>query len=223
MRALNTVTEHLYALAANLPSGRIWMNKTRPGSNLYSLLEGIAPSFQQMDSYCQEFIDESFPFTPTKFLEEREAALGLPDECFSVRLTDHPEYRRFNIIVKLRITRGVQTADDFKEIATLYGFDYEFHSGIDHVTTIEGGYGAYSPAIALSSFTGGDVQGARNTLVVVTGDATSINFGNAEDSDGADGIGWQFPLAFSADGQDRLNCIIRMLAPAHNDVMFVEE
>lgn len=205
-----SIDEHRNALASNLPTGRIWRNKNVPGSNLYRLLEGFAPTFLSMDEVIQAFVSEAIPFTTVVYLEEWEEALGIPDDC--IRIAPTVAQRQKNIGIKLLLMRGVQTRVDFRVIAEAYGFfDYKFHSGIEHMPTGEGGYELYVPVLSIAGGDFANVQDARYTLVVVEGVNSVITFP------------WEFPLQFSAEGQAELRCIINKIVPACVGAVFVKE
>lgn len=205
-----SLDQHRDAIAANLPTGRLWRNKNVPTSNLYKLLAGLAPTFLTMDEVIQAFVTEAIPFTTVLFLEEWEECLGIPDDCIPLATTI--EQRQRNIGIKLLMMRGVQTRPDFVALAKVYGFlDYKFHSGIEHMPASEGGYELYLPELSIAGGDFGNIQDARYTLVVVEGEDSDIGFP------------WEFPLLFAAEGQVELRCIINKIIPSTHVVIFVEE
>lgn len=203
-----TVDQHATALAANLPSGRIWLNKWKGGSVLRRLLNGLAPTFRRMDEALERFVDQSYPPETVNFLAEWEAALGIPDDCLPVANTIAERQR--NVEIKLLILAGIQTEPEFAALGQLFGLDIAVHSGIDHVPVSDGGFGRFLPELLVpSDFT--DVLEARNTMVVVETFPPDIIFP------------WPFPLQFATGGQNSLRCLLRTLAPAHLAVIFVEK
>ena len=209
-----TITEHVGALASNLPTGRLWSPKLKPGTNLSLLLNGMAPTFSRMDQYIQTFVEESFPLTTTAYLHEWEEALGIPDDCFRVGTTIAE--RQLIIKIKLTLMGGVSTEQDFVDLAALFGLVVSVNSGIEHLPCGSGGEGTKLPAIALGSFTGGTVKAARFTMVVVETYPAEVVFPWTFENTGLTG------LLFATDGQTILRCLIKKLAPANVAVQFVE-
>lgn len=211
-----SLTEHVDAIAANLPNGRVWTPKFRNDSNLRKLLRGFAPTARAMDAAIQRFVGESVPSETEDFLTEWETALGIPDPCFPLAITD--DQRRRNIKIKLSVLAGISTRQDFIDLAALFGLLIDVNSGIDHVVPGSGGYGTALPVLTIP----GDfatVAVARMTMVVTENSPASIAFP------------WEFSpagpvipvgLKFALDDQNTLRCLIRKLAPANIDVLFVE-
>lgn len=211
-----TVTEHVDALAANLPNGRVWTPKFRNDSNLRRFLFGVAPTMRTMDAAIQRFVSESIPSETEDFLAEWETALGIPDPCFPLALT--ADQRRRNIKIKLSVLAGISTRQDFIDLAALFGLVIDVRSGIDHVTVGTGGYGTALPALTIPG-TFATAAIARMTMVVTENTPASVAFP------------WEFSAAgpvipvglkFALDDQNTLRCLIRKLAPANIDVLFVE-
>lgn len=201
-----TDTEHVTALAANLPSGRIWLPKYRPGSNLFRLLLGLAPTFRRMDEKIQRFISQSYPPETVDFLEEWEVALGLPDDCLPIAADVATRQR--NILIKLILLGGVQTEQDFVDVAALFGLVVAVNSGIEHVVVADGGYELFGPAMNIPADFA-DVKQARYTMVVVETLPDGATFP------------YDFPIPFATAEQQEMRCLFEKLAPANVDVVFV--
>jgi len=199
--------EHAAALAAQLPSGRAWMPKLRRGSNLYSLLRGLAPTFREMDRYLERFVDQQYPPETVDYLDEWEEALGLPDDCLPDAVDTATRQR--NILIKLVLIAGVQTEQDFVDLAALFGLTITVNSGIEHVSVAQGGYELYGPALTIPGDFA-DVDEARMTMVVVETLPAAVTFP------------WEFPLLFSSNAQTSLRCLIEKLKPANVNLVFVE-
>ena len=210
--------EHANALALNLPSGRIWNAKHRRASNLYKFLLGLAGTFQVADASIQRFIDQTIPSETEDFISEWEEALGIPGDCFKVALTD--DLRRRNIKIKLATLAGINTAQDFVDLASLFDLVIEVTSGIDHVATGSGGYATATPVMTIGGGgTFADLQTARFTMVV------------KEFAPGGIVFPWEFSAAsgslpvglkFANEDQNSLRCLIEKLKPANSQVLFVE-
>lgn len=209
-----TVDGHVQALAANLPAGRVWAPKLKQGSNLHGLLKGLAMTFEKMDTLIQCFIDQSYPPETVDFLEEWEAALGIPDTCFPLAATI-PE-RQLIVEIKMITMRGMKTEADFVALAALFGLPITVNSGWEHVAGGEGGPGLYLPVVTLAEFAQATAVAARNTMVVVETYPDEIVFPWTFETTGLTG------LLFATDGQTTLRCLINKLKPANVDVLFVE-
>lgn len=209
MSALLTIAEHTDALAANLMSGRLWSAKHRPGSNLRGLLAGLSPTYRDIDAFLEQFVQEVIPTSTTKYLEEWEEALGIPDDCFTLGTT--VAARQSVINIKLVVLAGIATEADFEALALdQFGLTITARSGISHVTLAQGGYQTDTPFIDISVFNS-DTEEARMTLVISESFPDAITFP------------WEFPLLFATDGQNSLRCLIEKLAPANVDVLFQEK
>lgn len=211
-----TIDQHVDALAANLPSGRVWTPKFKNESVLRRFLRGLAPTFLSLDAAVQRYVQQVVPVDTEDFLAEWETALGIPDGCIPLELT--PDRRRRNIRIKLAVLAGVTTRTDFENLAALFGLVISVGGGIEHVAIADGGYGTRTPVLDIPTDIA-NVNAARMTLVVTESRSSSITFP------------WEFSAAgpvvpvglkFSLDDQNTLRCLIKKLVPANVDVKFVE-
>lgn len=206
MTARMTNEEHTDALAANLPSGRVWVPKMQPGSNLRAFLRGFAPTFGAMDSALERFEAQSIPTETDDYLAEWEAALGIPDPC--VPLEEDPVKRRRNIAIKLAVLGGIQTKADFEYLATLFGLTVEVNAGIDHVSIADGGYGTKLPVLDIPADIA-TVAAARNTIVIVETLPEEARFP------------YNFPIPFTTSEQLQLRCLFETLKQANSQIIYV--
>lgn len=114
-------TEMLQSLAAYLPGGELFQAAFVPGSNFNALLAGLSGELLRAENFLFLYNSEFIPDETTVFIEEWESAVGIPDDCFLTTSTETNEVRRRNILVKLA-SLGVQTVDDFENLAVLMGF-----------------------------------------------------------------------------------------------------
>jgi uncharacterized protein YmfQ (DUF2313 family) len=115
---MRSIEDHAQALADYLPNGRLFEGKNIGDSNFRQLLRGIAGELFTAQGYIKTLNDEFLPDLTVLFIEEWERALGIPDDCFSG--TGTLNERRRDILVKLSAL-GVQTEDDFVELALVFG------------------------------------------------------------------------------------------------------
>jgi uncharacterized protein YmfQ (DUF2313 family) len=140
-----SLNDHARALADYLPNGRTFEAKGIGGSNLFQLLEGLSGELKRTQEYISTLEDEFIPDQTTLFLSEWEKALGIPDACFTGTGTD--EERRRDILTKLSLL-GVQTIEDFENVASVFGATVEVLAGVDSAVVFP------------------DITTARNTIVV---------------------------------------------------------
>lgn len=207
MTARLTEEQHARALALNLPGGLAWTPKWIEDSNLYRLLRGFVPTFRKLDSTLNHFVEQSIPTTTNLYLDEWEEALGIPDACFDVSEDD--DIRRRNIRIKLSTLAGVATEEDFVALAAEFGLTVTVNSGIEHVSTGDGGYGTKFPVLDIPTDFA-DVDEARMTMVVV------------EDLPGGAQFEFNYPIPFGTAAQGEMRCLFTKLKPANVQILFVE-
>ncbi|MCK5603071.1 DUF2313 domain-containing protein [Candidatus Pacearchaeota archaeon] len=122
----NTEEENTQALADLLPQGVAWEAKNIEGSNMYKLLTSMSKEFVRVQEKINEFVIEHRPETTTNLIEEWEAAVGIPDSCFSNTVSI--DLRRKQVVAKLA-KMNVQTAQDFIDLAAYFGYRVIIRNG----------------------------------------------------------------------------------------------
>ncbi|MEE9222974.1 MAG: putative phage tail protein [Nitrosomonadaceae bacterium] len=117
----HTKTEMISSLAAYLPGGELFEAAFIPGTNFNALLAGLSGELLRAENFMFLYNSQFIPDDTTVFIEEWESALAIPDDCFIIDESDTNEQRRLNILVKLA-SLGVQTVDDFENLAAILGF-----------------------------------------------------------------------------------------------------
>ena len=117
------IDEYTDSLAAYLPGGSLFASKSIQDSNFRKLLRGLAGELFRANGYLREY--DILPDKTELFLSEWESTLGIPDDCFSGEGTI--EERRRDVLFKLAAL-GVQTAEDFVELAATFGYVVEVSS-----------------------------------------------------------------------------------------------
>lgn len=108
-------------LTSYLPDGKAFEAKNIPSKNIYKLMDAIAKNFVLFANDLEEVLNvEMNPGTTEDLISRWEKEYGLPDECL-VKTTDL-EQRRTNILVKIGMN-GVQTVQDFIDLAAIFGYD----------------------------------------------------------------------------------------------------
>lgn len=108
------------ALARHLPVGRVWERCFDTETNLYKLIKGLSLEFFQLELLYQ-ILSKNIDIVQTvDLIREWEKSVGLPNECISIDQT--LEVRRGQVLQQFSNLGGVQTANDFIRVASLYGF-----------------------------------------------------------------------------------------------------
>lgn len=193
----HTREEHAVTLGQYLPDGPLFEAKTIDESNLYKFIFGLA-DIQRIVEENLTLTYDDFDFRTTKFLiDQWEGALGIPDSCFTGTGTD--DERRTAITAKF-LSFGVQTEQDFIDIAALYGI----------IVTIQNGFDGLDKFTLTFPITFGDVKEARFTMIVNFEVDDSLTFP------------FTFPILFGDENIEILKCLFRKLAPANVRVIFNE-
>lgn len=187
---------HTQVLADYLPNGELFAAKNIRESIYRMFLRGLAHTEMDAEGFLCLFDKELDIRTTTAFLEEWERTVGIPDDCFT-NDTDI-ETRRAQVLIKLAAL-GVQTEQDFIDLAALYGVNIEIDSGSEHnVFTL------IFPLIFFPS-----AKEARFTMIVFYDLAATATFT------------YNYPIPFGNDVIPILECLFRKLVPANVDVFFI--
>ena len=190
-------TKSAYAdsLAAYMPGGELFKQKSVKDSNFRKLLEGLAGELFRANGYLKSYNEEHFPDQTTLFISEWESTLGIPDDCFSGTGTD--DERRRDILVKLA-SLGVQTADDFVELGALFGVSLTVGSGATN--------GAFPMTLPITLYPSGTA--ARHTILVTF------------TLEGGDRFPLTLPFTLGSSEIGILECLFSKLKPANCDILF---
>jgi len=127
----HTKEQHANALAAYMPGGRLFDAAKRNDATLRKFLIGLGCELLRSEQFLRSFEQELNINTTELFIDEWEAALGIPDDCFlGPNNIDGIDGRRRDVLVKLA-SLGVQTVADFEALADIFGVDVEITSGSD--------------------------------------------------------------------------------------------
>lgn len=190
-----SLEQQAQTLANYLPGGRVFGAKNIGTSNLRDLLRGLAGEMIRIDEALYAFRDDINPSTTLYFLDEWEAALGIPDSCFSGSGTI--DARRADVLLKLAAL-GVQTAGDFVALGTLLGLTVTVEPAAPYAL-----FPMTFPILLLDS-----EKEARFTIVVGYGIESASVFPLT------------FPFVFGSAGLARLQCLFDKLKPANCNLIF---
>lgn len=190
-----TPEENTQSIANQLPPGGAFGSGNAQGSNLRQFLSGLGIETGRVNGQLDLFRRETLPDETTLLLEEWERAVGIPDTCF--KLGGTVEERRQQVLTKLAAL-GIQTSEDFVQLADDFGLTVTVESGALYFT-----FPAELPIILFP-----DEQTARFTIVVryTLPDALSFTY--------------TFPIGFTTDALTIMECLFRKLKPANCDLIF---
>lgn len=191
-RSLEDYTD---SLAAYMPGGELFASKSIQDSNFRKLLRGMAGELFRANGLLREYSPGIIPDLTTKFIEEWESALGIPGSCF--KGTGTIDERRRDILVKLAAL-GVQTAQDFIDLAALFGYVARVNSGIEEIE-----FPLMFPVLMFLT-----EAEARFTIVV--------EFAGV----GVSRFPYTYPIPFGDGTLGLLECIFNRLRPANCNLIF---
>lgn len=180
-----------------MPVGKVWSRKHDPTSNLGLLIRGLAFEFYRLDLKIQEVSEEIDVNQTVNLIEEWERSVGIPDTCIQNPNIYTLEERRSLILYKLSNFGGVQTAEDFENLASIFGINVEIIPGADVAVFPLGFPIRFSPSATA---------------------ATHSIFVNIIGASVRNAFPLPFPMPFSSEGITFLQCIFRRLAPANVEV-----
>lgn len=189
--------QYTNSLADYLPGGRLFASKAVNGSNFRKLLRGMSGELFRSNGLLKEYSEQIIPDQTVKFIEEWESTLDIPDGCFLG--TGSIDVRRRDILTKLAAL-GVQTAQDFIDLAAIFGVT---------VTIVPGPTPQFFP-FTFPFVLSGSPKEIRFTIFV--------EFTVEEDSR----FPLRFPFIFGDELIAILECIFNRLRPANCNVVFTQ-
>lgn len=130
------IAQYLSQLKALLPPGRAWTPDS--GTNLHSLLQGLAVEFARIQDRVDDLRDEMDPARTVELLARWETVFGLPDPCTG-QLATLGE-RRAALLNRV-LSVGNQTPGFFIRLAASVGYTVTIDEQVDgapHVWRING-------------------------------------------------------------------------------------
>jgi uncharacterized protein YmfQ (DUF2313 family) len=114
-----SIAEMTDSLANFFPNGKLFISKFINETVFRNLLEGMAVELQRAQDELKIFSEGIIPSRDDdfEFVDEWERVVGIPDDCFSG--TGENSDRRNAIVAKLATT-GVQTTQDFVDLAAVF-------------------------------------------------------------------------------------------------------
>jgi len=196
-----TVDENAIMIANHMPLGRLWSQKINPNSNLGLLIRGLAYEFYRIDLKIQEVSKEIDVNQTIALIEQWERSVGIPSSCIQNPNDFTLQYRRDLVLFKLTNFGGIQTSEDFINLASIFGYDIEVISGVDISVFPLKFPIVFSPNRRTSSHT--------IYIRFLSGGVTGNTFP------------LPFPIPFTTGGEVFLKCILEQLAPANTQIKFI--
>lgn len=189
------IDQYTDSLAAYMPGGELFRQKSVHDSNFRKLLRGMAGELFRANGLLRDYNNELLPDQTIKFIEEWESALGIPDDCFPASGTT--DERRRDILAKLAAL-GVQTVDDFVALAALFGITVTVVPALDEIT--------FPVTFPIPMYT--TEKDARFTIIVEF-NVTAV-----------DRFPMTFPITFGSGEIALIECLFEKLKPANCRLVF---
>lgn len=167
---------------------------SEPESIWQRLLEARAGAFHRVDARADTLIEEADPRTASDLLPDWERVTALPDPCVTGEQTLNA---RRDGVVRVLTTTGGASRPYFKGLAADLGYDIEIEDYLAHTV----GSDVSEPIRGIDWRWAWTVRAPSDTV-----EYFAVNSGVNE------------PLA--SWGNERLECVISRLAPAHSLVLF---
>lgn len=194
------LSEKDYAHLVNtlLPRGLIWNRKK--GGVLDSILFSLSSEAARVDARARALIEESDPRASVEELERWFADHGIPSECVAAIADPSLEQMRQELIAKITSNSGL-TAKYFEELAGVLGYSAK-------VTTFEEHHVEHDVEMPLSD---------EKWIPVFTLGITISNDSGFDEFT----TEWDAEQPLARWGNSLLECLIKALAPAHVEVIFI--
>lgn len=102
-----------------LPNGKFWDAKRFSNTNLYKLINALSDEYKRVKDLLYSIVNNRYVDDTELLLERWEKDLQIPDDCLP--LADTISERQKNILLKYT-AKGIQTEEDFVELASKLGF-----------------------------------------------------------------------------------------------------
>jgi uncharacterized protein YmfQ (DUF2313 family) len=182
-------------LAQYIRDDRLHQAKNKEGSNLRKVLIGLAEEFVRFRDKANLIYDNYSPGKTEQLITDWETQVGIPDDCFSN--TGTLEERRTNILLKLAGI-NVSTEQQFKNVASILGFNIEVSNGIETST-----FPLTLPFILLN-------QDEAPFTIIITLPA----------SEQPAGLPLELPFTLTSQAPEILECLFNKIKPAQCNLIF---
>jgi uncharacterized protein YmfQ (DUF2313 family) len=190
-----TQTQQADILSQYIRDDRLYQAKNKEGSNLRKVLIGLAEEFVRFRDKANLIYNDYDPSQTEQLITDWETQVGIPDDCFNN--TGTLEERRTNILLKLAGI-NVTTEQQFKNVASILGFNIEVSNGIETLT-----FPLTLPFILLN-------QDEAPFTIVITLPA----------SEQPAGLPLELPFTLTSQAPEILECLFNKIKPAQCNLIF---
>ena len=182
-------------LARHMPDGAVWENKFNYESNMGNLMLGLASEYLRLSILIERVIDEADINKTNDMILEWQKSVGIPGDCIDAGGTI--EEQRRNILLKLTNFGGIQTAQEFIDLAALFGFTADVTN-----TRVNGVFSLDFPLRFFDSR-----KTAVHTILVDLEEERAV-------------FALDFPIEFTSGVTGLIECLFRKLAPSNCQLLF---
>lgn len=182
-------------LARHLPDGAAWENKFNPDTNIGKLLIGLASEYFRLSILIEDIADEIDINKANDLIIEWQKSVGIPDDCLPIASTI--EDQRRDIILKLTNYGGIQTSQDFVDLAALFGFNAVVGNATAH--------GVFALRFPIRFFD--SRKTAVHTILVDLEQNRAV-------------FPLDFPIQFTSGVSGIIQCLFRQVAPANCQLLY---
>lgn len=193
--------DYANALAQNLPGGQLYIAKDVDGTLLRDLINGLSGEGVRLDNFLSLIAINHNPAVTVDYIDEWEAALGIPDECFSGPGNNNTLADRQRDVVVKFARLNISTREEYIALAALYGFDITINNGIFY-----GGWPVKFPWYFY-----GDATTAKFTMIVT--------FLNVAPPLGSFPV--TFPWVFGAQTTNIIQCLFEKIVPLPYTIIYI--
>lgn len=193
-----TESDYEHLVNSLLPRGPIWRRKK--GGILDAILFALSSEAARVDARARAVIEEADPRTSIEELSRWFDDHGVPSDCVAAIADPSLEQMRQELIAKITSNSGL-TAKYFEELAAVLGYKVSVTTYSEH--DVE--HDVEAP-----------LTDARWIPVFTLGITIDVTSGYDELT-----TEWSVEEPLARWGNSLLECLIRALAPAHVDVVFI--
>jgi len=182
-------------LARHMPEGQVWENKFNTDSNLGKLILGLSCEYLRLSYLIENVVNEIDIKKTNNLINEWQESVGIPDSCIDGE--GSLEEKRQDVILKINSYGGIQTAQDFVDLAELLGFTAVVSNGVKH--------GIFPLAFPIRFFD--SRKTAVHTILVDLEEVREV-------------FPITFPIPFTSNVTGLIQCLFKKLVPANCQVIF---
>lgn len=182
-------------LARHMPDGKVWENKYNKDSNIGKLILGLCSEYLRFSYLIENILTEVDINQTNSLIKEWQTSVGIPRGCIDG--TGSLEIQRRDVLLKLNNFGGVQTAQDFIDLAAIFGFTAEISNGVYN--------GTFPLGFPIRFFD--NRKAAVHTILVDLEEKKEV-------------FPLAFPIQFTSGVSGLVECLFNILRPANCQIIF---